>query len=156
MRTDVASRVIRASPAEIFPALIDPTALVSWLPPQGMTGRFDEFDGRPGGSYRLVLTYEEPADNAKTSPDSDVVEARFVEILPDVRVVHAVTFVSDHPDYAGTMMMYWELAPTGDGTRVQFRAGNVPPGISAEDHARGLASSLANLAKYVERRSDAE
>src|SRR5436305_4426726 len=111
MRTDVASRVIRASPSEIFPALIDPTALVTWLPPEGMTGRFEQFDARPGGSYRLVLTYQEPGDNAKTTADSDVVEARFVEIVPGVRVVHAITFVSDQPDYSGTMTMHWELVP---------------------------------------------
>jgi len=115
-----------------------------------MTGRFERFDARPGGSYRLVLTYREAGSNPKTTVDSDVVEARFVEILPDVRVVHAVTFVSDQPEYAGTMTMSWELAPTGDETRVQIRAENVPPGISAEDHARGLASSLASLAKHVE------
>jgi hypothetical protein len=34
---------------------------------------------------------------------------------------------------------------------VDIRADDVPAGISAEDHAVGLASSLANLAAYVER-----
>jgi len=150
VRTDVASRHIHAPPAEIFAALIDPTALVAWLPPQGMSGRFEHFDCRPGGSYRLVLTYEEPTAAAKTTTDSDVVDGRFVEILPDVRIVQAVAFVSDHPEYDGTMTMSWELAPNGGGADVHFRAENVPPGISAEDHARGLASSLANLARYVE------
>jgi hypothetical protein len=29
-------------------------------------------------------------------------------------------------------------------------AADVPDGVSAEDHAAGLASSLANLARYVE------
>ena len=36
------------------------------------------------------------------------------------------------------------------GTRVDIRADDVPAGISAEDHAAGLASSLANLATYLE------
>jgi hypothetical protein len=35
--------------------------------------------------------------------------------------------------------------------RVEIRADDVPDGISAEDHAAGLASSLANLAAYLER-----
>jgi hypothetical protein len=68
-----------------------------------------------------------------------------------VRVVQAVDFVSDQPGYAGTMSMTWEVAPIGTGTRVEIRADNVPDGISAEDHAAGLASSLANLATYLER-----
>jgi len=33
---------------------------------------------------------------------------------------------------------------------VEIRADDVPDGISAEDHATGLASSLANLAAYLQ------
>ena len=33
---------------------------------------------------------------------------------------------------------------------VDFTADDVPDGISAEDHAAGLASSLTNLAAYLE------
>jgi hypothetical protein len=55
-RTDTASRVIPASREEIFAALTDADALTAWLPPAGMTGRFDHFEARPGGTYRLILT----------------------------------------------------------------------------------------------------
>jgi hypothetical protein len=48
------------------------------------------------------------------------------------------------------MTMTWEVAPVENGTRVEIRADNVPAGISAEDHAAGLASSLANLTAYLE------
>src|SRR5690242_1622010 len=151
-RTDTGSRMIAAPPARVYAALVDPDALEAWLPPDGMTGRFDRFDARPGGSYRLVLTYADASSApGKASPDSDIVEARFVDIVPGVRVVQAVEFVSDDPSYAGTMTMTWEVTATGDGTRVDIRADDVPAGISAEDHATGLASSLANLAAHVER-----
>jgi hypothetical protein len=49
------------------------------------------------------------------------------------------------------MTMTWEVAVAGAGTRVDIVAEDVPDGISAEDHAAGLASSLTNLAAYVER-----
>ena len=62
----------------------------------------------------------------------------------------AVDFVSDDPANAGTMTMTWEVAAAGAGTRVDIVAEDVPDGISAEDHAAGLASSLAKLAAYVE------
>ena len=117
-----------------------------------MNGRFEHFDARPGGSYRLVLTYTNASTaSGKATADSDIVEARFVDIVPGVRVVQAVNFVSDDPDYAGTMTMTWTLTASEDGTRVDIRADDVPAGISAEDHAAGLASSLANLAAHVER-----
>jgi uncharacterized protein YndB with AHSA1/START domain len=151
-RTDSASQVIAAPPARVFAALIDPEPLAAWLPPEGMTGRFERYDARPGGSYRLVLTYADGSTAAgKSTSDTDIVEARFVEIVPGVRVVQAVDFVSDDPAYAGTMTMTWEVGAVDAGTRVEIRADNVPAGISVEDHAAGLASSLANLAAYLER-----
>jgi uncharacterized protein YndB with AHSA1/START domain len=100
----------------------------------------------------LILTYTDKSTAAgKATTDTDVVEARFVEIVPGVRVVQAVDFESDDPAYAGTMTMTWEITPVAAGTRVDIRADDVPPGISAEDHAAGLASSLANLEAYLER-----
>jgi uncharacterized protein YndB with AHSA1/START domain len=151
-RTDTASRVIAAPPAQVYAALVDREALTAWLPPDGMTGRFERFDPRPGGSYRLVLTYEDASRAAgKATADSDIVEARYVDIVPDVRVVQAVDFVSDDPAFAGTMTMTWEVTAVDGGTRVDITADDVPVGICAEDHAKGLASSLANLAEHVER-----
>jgi len=150
-RTDTASRVIAAPPDRVYAALIDPEALAAWLPPDGMIGRFERFDARPAGSYRLMLTYADASSaRGKTTADADIVEARFLEVVPGVRVVEAVDFVSDDPAYAGTMTMTWELTAVDAGTRVDIRADDVPAGISAEDHAAGLASSLANLATYVE------
>ncbi len=149
-RTDTAARVVAASPEQVYAALVDPDALTAWLPPEGMTARFERFDARPGGSSRMVLTYDDAAGApGKTTAASDVVEARFVELVPGVRIVQAGDFVSDDPAYAGTMTMTWELTRVEDGTRVEIRAENVPDGISAEDHAAGFASSLANLAAYL-------
>lgn len=143
--------MIAAAPDRVFAALIDPAALTAWLPPDGMSGRFERFDAKPGGSYRLVLTYADAsAAPGKTTADSDVVEARFVDIVPGVRVVQAVTFVSDDPAQAGTMTMTWEITAVEHGTLVEFRADDVPAGISAEDHAAGMSASLANLAGHLE------
>lgn len=150
-RTDTASRVISAPPQRVFAALIDREALEAWLPPGGMTGRFERFDPRPGGSYRLVLTYLDPdASSGKATADSDVVDVRYLDIVPGERVVQAVDFVSDDPAFSGTMTMTWAVTEASGGTRVDITAKDVPDGISAEDHAAGLASSLSNLARYLE------
>jgi uncharacterized protein YndB with AHSA1/START domain len=154
-RTDTAARVVPASPERVYAALIDPDALTAWLPPEGMTVRFETFDARPGGSYRMVLTYDDAAGApGKTTAASDVVEARFVDLVPGVRVVQAGDFISEDPAYAGTMTMTWELTPVEGGTRVEIRAENVPDGISAADHAAGFTSSLANLAAYLQPGAD--
>jgi uncharacterized protein YndB with AHSA1/START domain len=155
-RTDRGSRVIAASLERVWAALTDPGALLAWLPPGGMTGRFERFDARPGGSYRMVLTYSDASGApGKASADSDIVEARFVDIVPGERIVQAVNFVSDDPANAGTMIMTWQVAAVDAGTRVDIIAQDVPDGISAEDHAAGLASSLTKLAAYLERQLNA-
>jgi uncharacterized protein YndB with AHSA1/START domain len=152
VRTDTGSRVIAASPERVWAALVDPGALLAWLPPGEMTGRFERFDARPGGSYRMVLTYSDASGApGKASADSDIVEARFIDIVPGERVVQAVDFVSDDPANAGTMTMTWQVTAVDGGTRVDIVAEDVPDGISAQDHAAGLASSLTNLAAYVQR-----
>lgn len=150
-RTDTAFRIVAAPPDRVFSALIDPEALTAWLPPSGMSGRFERYDARPGGTYRMVLTYADASSSpGKATADSDIVEARFVEIVPDERLVHTIDFVTDDPDFVGTMTLTWETSPVEEGTRVDITVVDVPEGISAEDHAAGLAASLANLASYLE------
>lgn len=78
-----------------------------------MSGRFEHFDARRGGSYRLVLTYAAGSTGTgKATADTDIVEARFLDLVPGVRVAQAVDFVSDDPAYSGTMVMTWELSPS--------------------------------------------
>ena len=138
--------------SEVFGALVDRSALEAWLPPAGMTGRFERFEPHAGGSYRLVLTYTDSTEpHGKSAADTDIVEARFVEVSPDDRVVQQVDFVSDAPEYAGTMTMTWAVRSISPGrTRVEIIATDVPDAISVDDHAAGLASSLENLADFLE------
>ena len=150
-RTDRASLLIHADADRVFDALVSREALVQWLPPKGMRGRVERFDMRTGGSYRLVLTYDDPSDViGKTSPDSDASEVRIALIVPGERVVQEVDFESDDPSFRGTMRMEWSVRSDSDGVTVEFEARDVPEGIRARDHAEGLTSSLANLAAYLE------
>jgi uncharacterized protein YndB with AHSA1/START domain len=147
-RTDQSSIVIPAARETIYAALLDPTALESWLPPDNMKGRVLQFDAWPGGVFRMELTYLD-GSRGKSSDHSDVTEVTFVELVPGTRIIQRVLFDSDDPQFAGTMTMTWSLQETDGGTRVEVRADDVPAGISAEDHATGLASSLDNLASYL-------
>ncbi|PZS00994.1 MAG: hypothetical protein DLM70_12755 [Chloroflexi bacterium] len=56
-RPDTASRFIAAANERVYAALLDPEALAAWVPPGDMAGSMEQFDARPGGSYRMVLTY---------------------------------------------------------------------------------------------------
>ncbi len=143
--------MIAAAPAVVYEALLDRGAVEAWLPPEGMRGRIERWDPRPGGGFRMALTYLDPTgEPGKTSDATDVVDITFAELVRPERVVQTAVFQADDPAYAGTMAMTWHLAPNGDGTDVTVTATGVPPGIDQAAHEAGITSSLANLASYVE------
>ncbi|VXC78132.1 SRPBCC domain-containing protein [Sphingomonas sp. AX6] len=151
-RVDTASRIIAAPAQAIYDAFIDPDRQARWLPPTGMTARFERFEPHPGGRYRKVLTYADggAAHPGKSAADTDIAQGRFLVLEPASRIVQTADFVADDSAFAGTMTIEWTLAPVADGTRVTVTARDVPTGISAEDHVAGLTSTLANLAEFVE------
>lgn len=151
-RVDTASRIIAAPAQAIYDAFVDPHCQARWLPPTGMTGRFDRFEAYSGGHYRMVLTYADGGAKhpGKYAADADIAEGRFLVLEPATRIVQTADFVSDDPAFAGTMTIEWTFDPVAHGTRVTVAARDVPPGVSAEDHVAGLTSTLANLAEFVE------
>jgi uncharacterized protein YndB with AHSA1/START domain len=150
VRTDRASRLIRAPLTTLYRAFIEPEALIRWLPPEGMTGEMLEFDARAGGGYTMALRHDDEEHAGKTSAHEDVVAVRFLKLVPGKLIVQAADFVSEDPAFAGTMTMIWEFEAAGDGARVAITCENVPQGIARRDHVAGLKSSLANLAALVE------
>lgn len=149
------STVIDAPRADVYRAFLDPDAVVAWLPPDGMTGRVHRFDPREGGEFRISLTYRDPADSpggagGKTTADTDTHRGRFVELVPDEKVVAVVEFESDDPGFAGEMRITVTLADADGGTEVTYLCENVPGGIRPEDNEAGCRSSLRKLAALVE------
>jgi uncharacterized protein YndB with AHSA1/START domain len=153
-RIDRASLHIPAAPETVYGAFADPDTLMSWLPPGGMTGRALAYDFRVGGRYRIALTYDgsAPAGVGKTASRTDVSAGRFVSLDPGRAIVQSVEFESTDAAYAGEMTITWSFERTPAGTHVTVTAENVPAGISREDHAAGLRSSLENLARFCTRR----
>jgi len=151
-RIDSASRVILAQPRTLFRAFTDAETMSAWRAPDGMTAKLLAFDARGGGGYRMVLRHEDPEASAegKTRPGEDEVVVRFAELLAHERIVEEVVFVSDDPAFAGTMRFTTLFEPDRDGTKVTFRAADVPAGIKPEDHQLGMAASLRNLARLTE------
>ncbi len=148
-RVDSASRLIAAPPERLFAAWTDPSLLVRWLPPEGARGEIAELDAQPGGALRLTLHFA-AGTPGKAGEARDEVQGTFVTVDPPGHLALDVAFPSGDPAMQGTMRMDWRFAPEGPSTRATVEARGVPPGISPEDHARGLASSLENLARLTE------
>jgi len=152
VRIDTATRTILAASRAIFRAMTDAESVASWRPPKGMHARIETFDPRPDGGYLMAFIHDDPAPGVtgKSSAREDRFTGRFVEFVPFERIVEDVTFETDDPAFVGTMRMTTTLTPVSDGTRVTFSCENVPPGISADDHQTCMASTLRNLAAFIE------
>ena len=150
-RRDSASRVIMASPRTIYQAFLNPKSLVSWLPPKGMSGQIDMFEPRKGGTYKVTLTYEmDHSNSGKTSENTDVAQGKFLDLVPNKKIVQSVKFDSEDPSFSSEMIQKWLLEGISGGTKVTIICENVPEGIRKEDHDIGLRSTLKNLAFFTE------
>jgi uncharacterized protein YndB with AHSA1/START domain len=147
------SQTVQAPRSAVYDAFMSADALLAWLPPQGMRGAIQDFDPREGGGYRMTLTYDRPGPETrgKTTADSDTVEVRFLRLVSDELIVQAAEFDSEDPGNAGVMTMTWTFADAPGGTVVTVLVENAPAGVSEEDHAAGIRSSLENLAVFVAR-----
>lgn len=146
------TRTILASPRAIYRAFLDAESVASWRPTSGMTARVERFEPWIGGSYRMAFIYPEASpENGKGGSGEDIFEGNFVDLLPDERIVEAVTFETDDPDFAGTMTITTRIErEKGNSSKVTVLAENVPTGISEADHREGMSSSLRNLANLLE------
>ncbi|MGE0748138.1 MAG: SRPBCC domain-containing protein [Rhodospirillales bacterium] len=151
-RVDAGARLIKASPQAIYRAYLDPAAVARWRPPAGMSAVVHAFDARAGGGYRMSFVHDgaDAAGRGKTTDRADVFEGRFVDLVPDRRIVERVVFESADPAFAGAMTVTTTLTPAAGGTLVAIACTGVPLGIAPADHRAGIASSLANLAAFAE------
>lgn len=146
-RTDRVSRLINAPLAWVYRALVDPEIVRQWLPPGSARIEIDEFDARPGGAIDMTLIFDSAEGvRRKRTENTDVVRGQFLVLETDRRVSQSYIFDSADPAFAGVMTMTWVLEPSGAGTQVTVTAEDVPMGISAEDHEKGMSLSLEKLA----------
>ncbi|MBA3287129.1 MAG: SRPBCC family protein [Acidimicrobiia bacterium] len=152
MGTTRLQRRIRASPSVVYGALLDPQAVQHWMVPDGMTSEVHVFDPREGGEFRISLTYAMPTTAGKTSAQTDSFHGRFVELVPDSKVVEVVEFETDDPAMRGEMKITYLLTDAASGTDLVGLHEGLPPGVSPADNERGWTMSIDKLATLAESR----
>jgi uncharacterized protein YndB with AHSA1/START domain len=146
------SRLVKAPPAQVYQAFLDPLAVGAWMAPGSMRLHVHVFDARLGGRFRISLTYPDPPDaqRGKTTGDTDTYHGYFAELVPDEKIVEVIEFESRDPGFAGEMTMTVLLRDVEGGTEVTLVYDNLPPGIRPEDNEAGTRASLAKLAALLE------
>jgi uncharacterized protein YndB with AHSA1/START domain len=144
------SRRVNARRSKVYRALLAPRAIATWMVPTGMTSHVHAFDPHEGGTFRISLTYDEPTGAGKTSAHTDTYHGRFIQLVPDQKVVEVVEFETANPALQGEMTLTISLADADGGSEIHAMHDRLPPGLSPADNEAGWRSSLAKLAALVE------
>jgi uncharacterized protein YndB with AHSA1/START domain len=144
LRSDARTKIIAASPSEVFAAMRDPSRIARWWGPAGFTNTIHDYDFVPGGAWRLTMH----------GPDGTAYpnESRFTRIVEDA------LFEIEHLD-GHHFVLTIELLPHADGTLVAWRQT-----FDTAEHYAALAEFIAvaneqnleKLAAEVARPSAAE
>jgi uncharacterized protein YndB with AHSA1/START domain len=131
----VVTKVIAASPATVFSFFTDVERWTTW---QGVDG---EIDPQPGGVFRIRM------------PGEQVASGRFVELVPERRIVFTWGWEGDAPPVPpGSTTVVVELEPNGAGTRLRLTHSGLESPPVAEQHREGWERYLERLEARAEGR----
>lgn len=150
MGTTRATRWVRAAPAEVYRALLDPFAVAAWRVPNGMTATIHRFDARPGGRFRITLHPGGLGERSGTEARTETFRGQFLRLVPGQLVVEAIEFESSDPDLAGVFTITTELGEADGGCEVTMTYDDVPSGAVQAADQIGIQMSLVRLAAWVE------
>lgn len=154
MSTTRIHRHLAAPRHRVYAALLDANAVATWMVPPDMRSEVHNFEPHEGGEVRISLTYDAPDARGKTTRHTDTHHGRFLQLVPDEKVVQSVEFETDDPAMRGEMTIIYTLSDTANGgTDLLAVHDHLPPGISAADNELGWRLSLDQLAALVEVRS---
>ncbi len=134
-------RVLRAEPAKVYRAFLDPAALAKWLPPHGFTGQVHQLEAKVGGSHRMSFTNF-------TTGQSHSFGGTYLELVPHERIRY--TDIFDDPNLPGEIQVTITLREVLCGTELNVVQEGVPGVIPPEMCYLGWQESLTLLANLVE------
>jgi uncharacterized protein YndB with AHSA1/START domain len=90
-------REFDAPPTKVFRAHVDPELFVRWNWPEGFSVRFDHFDCRTGGAYRITMSSDDMEGSVHGSfhdviPDELIVQTFSPDAAPDLVILEKHRF----------------------------------------------------------------
>ena len=125
---------IAARPETVFRLLTDPSEYVRWK------GKLAQLEPRAGGTFHVDFMN-----------DKDVVDGKFVEVIPSRRVVFTWGWKDNPVVPPGSSTVEIDLEPDGQGTRLRLVHRGLPDGAIAS-HAEGWDYFLPRLTAVAEGR----
>ncbi len=134
-------RVLKAPPAKVYRAFLDPDAMCRWLPPYGYLGKVHHADAKVGGTFRMSFTNF-------TTGGSHAFGGEYLALEENRKLVYTDRF--DDPNLPGIIEVTVVLKPVSVGTEISIEQANIPAAIPVEACYLGWQQSLAQLGSLVE------
>ncbi|MGP1347421.1 MAG: SRPBCC family protein [Phycisphaerales bacterium] len=134
-------RILKAPPARVFKALLDPDAMARWSPPYGFLGKVHHIDPKVGGTCRMsFINFGTGSAHSFTGT--------YTEITPNQRLRYTERF--DDPNMTAEMAVTINLRQVLCGTEITIEQAGLPEAIPPEMCHLGWQESLTQLANLVE------
>jgi uncharacterized protein YndB with AHSA1/START domain len=122
----VVTRVFDAPRERVFKAWTDPSHLVHWWGPRGFTNTFQEFDLRPGGTWRFIMHGPDGVDYPNVNIFAEIVapERIVLQHVSEPKFQMTITFAEQASRTRLTMRMLFESAAEYDMAKGPASEGN--------------------------------
>jgi uncharacterized protein YndB with AHSA1/START domain len=130
------TRILPASPADVFRAMTDEGQLARWWGPHGFSTRRVEVDPRPGGSYEIEM---QPPEGEPFR-----LSGEFLQVEPPARLIYTFRWDPPNPDDRETVVTL-SLEEQGAGTQVELTQGEFTTEERRALHEGGWADSFERL-----------
>ena len=134
-------RVLKAPPARVYKACLDPAALCKWIPPAGYTCTVHHLEPRVGGSFRMSFTEFD-------SGSAMGFGGHYLELSPNQKLRYTDTF--DDPNLSGEIVVTVEIKAVSCGAILDIAQAGIPDIIPQEMCELGWQDSLKQLQQFVE------
>jgi len=134
-------RVLRAPPARVYRAFLNPGAMAKWIPPNGFTCTVHHMEAKVGGTFKMSFTNF-------TTEKSHSFCGEYLELIPGKLLRYTDQF--DDPNLPGVIQVTVMLKPVSCGTDLSIVQEGIPEVIPVEMCYLGWQDSLEALAKLVE------
>ncbi len=133
--------VVRATPAKVYRAFVEPLALAQWIPPFGYYAEVHHLEPRVGGTFRISFTNFTTGHAHSFGGEYRVLE-------PGVRLVYTDRF--EDPTFAGELTVEVLLKEVPGGCEVAICQAGLPVAIPSSMCRLGWQESLTRLGQLVE------
>ena len=135
------SRVLAASPEQVFRAFTDPEWYGEWWGPEGTSSEVKQLDLQVGGSYRVDMVM----------PDGSVhvMYGRYKEIDPPQLLAYSLAWEGESVETLVTL----EFEPHEDGTELTVTHEGFADQARADQHEHGWVGSFSRLESLLAKHS---